>query len=113
LGISKSLVGKAVRTSENVPEWTADDNESSAAAELAALREHHPGSSYEDHPDAANEYDPVPVLFTAPQPRDVYRVADQSHAVRKPITLPQFPFLPLPDRYSNPDRYNQEERYAA
>jgi len=80
--------------------WTADDNEASAAAELAALCEHHGTREYEDHEGAATEYDPVPVHFTAPRYPDIHRRADQSHTSKRAITLPTFPFIPLATRYA-------------
>lgn len=71
--------------------WTEEDNPAASAAELAALHEHHPGRQYEDDPAAANERT-GPVLFTAPEFRDTYKRADQSHTIKRPITLATTPF---------------------
>lgn len=91
VGMSKTRVSYFLDSGEKQEEWTADDNESSAAAELAALREHHPGRQYEDAPEAADE--PTgPVLFTAPPFRDAYHRADQSHTIKRPITLATTPY---------------------
>lgn len=91
LGIGKSIVGRAVRECE-APDWSTDNNQAESAAHLSALTLHHPDRRYEDHPDAETETSGVPVLFTSPAPNDPHRRADQSHAVKRPITLAREPF---------------------
>lgn len=72
--------------------WTTDDNETRCADELAALHEHHPGRKYEDDTRAKDEPTRPVSYFTAPEFRDVYRRADQSHTIKRPITLATSPF---------------------
>jgi len=91
VGVSRTVVMKALDNTVEREEWSEEDNPASCAAELTALREHHPGRQYEDDPEAAAE-STVPVLYTAPSLRDPYRVADQSHTVKRPITLATSPF---------------------
>lgn len=91
VGVSRKVVSRALDNSVEREEWSTEDNPASCAAELAALREHHPGRAYEDAPEAADE-STVPVLFTAPTLRDPYRVADQSHTIKRQITLATRPF---------------------
>lgn len=89
VGIATFQVRKALDNSVAREEWSEEANEASADAELAALREHHPGREYEDHPDGTSE---VLVAFEAPPFRDSYRRADQSHTIPRPITLATSPF---------------------
>lgn len=91
LKISRRTVAMMIGEVEPAEDWTEDDNPESAAAELAALHEHHPGRRYEDDEDALKE-STAPVLFTAPAHRDLYRPADQSHTIKRPITLASEPF---------------------
>lgn len=95
VGIGTKQVRKALDTKATnaQPEefWTTDDNEASAAAELAALKA--TGRvGYDTDPRAESEYRGVPVLLTPPPFRDRYRRADQSHTVPRPITLATTPF---------------------
>lgn len=98
IGVSRETMSRVLDNSQEREFWTEEDNPASSAAELTALTLHHPDRQYEDHPDAETECSAVPFLFTAPQPRDYHHRADQSHTVKRPITLPAFPFLPLPER---------------
>lgn len=90
VGIGTKQVRKALETppEEN---WTADDNEASAAAELAALKATG-RDGYTDDPRAMDEYSGVAVVLTPPPFRDRYRRADQAHTVPRPITLATTPF---------------------
>ena len=90
VGVSRNTVMRALDNSVERDEWTTDDNEDSAAAELAALRKHHP-SGYIDHPDHINESVGV-VYFSAPPFADRHRVADQAHTLPRPITLATRPY---------------------
>lgn len=112
VGVSRHAVLTALDNSEPMEAWTSDDNPASAAAELAALQATHPGEGYRDEqyrlgvtfidgnkPDD-DELTNVRTLFASPQPSDPHRRADQSHTDRAPITLPQFPFLPLLNRFA-------------
>lgn len=91
VGVSNWTVQKALDNTVPEERWTEEDNPASAAAELAALHEHHPGQGYIDDEDALKE-STAPVLFTAPAFHDPYRRADQSHTIRRPITLATRPY---------------------
>lgn len=91
LGISRGSVAKMIGNIESISEWTQDDNESSSAASLAALEEHHPGGFTED-PRAEHEYTGPSVVFRAPAFVDTGKRADQSHTIKRPITLATRPF---------------------
>jgi hypothetical protein len=100
IGVSDRVVREAADQIEPKESWSSDNNEMESAAEFSRLTLLHPDRQYVDHPDAEFECSAVPFLFTAPQPIDHHRCADQSHTVKRPITLPTFPFLPLPERYA-------------
>lgn len=101
VGVSVTVVQKALSdTTVEMENWTDEDNPASAASELAALHEHHPDGYRDDvsyvlwDGSAADtdEWQNVPVLFTAPPPSDPHRRADQSHTIKRPITLATHPF---------------------
>lgn len=99
LQLSKSLVGRAVQSSETEPEWSTDNNETSAASELASLKAHHPGG-YINEIDLigavenadADEVIDIPEFLSAPPFQDRYRRADQTHTIKRPITLATRPY---------------------
>jgi hypothetical protein len=91
IGVGKTFVTKALDQTVPAERWSSDDNESSAAASLAALEEHHPGGFEvvtidKDDPDERH------IFLSAPDFRDTYRRADQSHTFKRPITLASRPF---------------------
>lgn len=94
LKLSRRTVAKIIDEIE--PLWSTVNNEVGTVAELAALKRHH--TRYEDDPAAVNEPDSKVVLFAAPLFRDSSPREFPPDGERKVITLPQFPFLPLPER---------------
>lgn len=106
IGVSTKVIFKNLPTAEDddQPEyWSTDNNEAQAAAELSALQTHHTG--YVDQTDFASpslvdEASPdidepvtgIPLFLAAPEFRDVHRRADQSHTIKRPITLATTPF---------------------
>lgn len=86
IGIDKKQIAKALDNAVPEERWTADDNEASAAAELAALRQTG-RDGYTDDPRHIDEFRGLPVFIAPPPFRDPYRRADQSHTVPRPITL--------------------------
>jgi hypothetical protein len=96
-----TLIGVSVGTVHNnhSEHWTTDDNESASAAHLSALRKHH--ECYRDEVSYIlfdgktadrDEWSTVPAVYTTPEFRDPYRRADQSHTIKRPITLATRPF---------------------
>lgn len=109
VGVTKTTVFKILsaipdrETEDQHENWSTDNNEVQAAAELAALHEHH--SRYIDQtdfaspslvdgasPDIDEPVTGIPVFISEPPFRDVYRRADQSHSIKRPITLATTPF---------------------
>lgn len=91
VGISTKAVFNALDSATEQKEWSPDDNPASCAASLAALTEHHPGGFEvvtidKDDPDERH------IFLSAPDFRDTYRRADQSHTFKRPITLASRPF---------------------
>lgn len=94
LNISRSVVAKMIGDIEAATvEWSPDNNEAQSAAELAALHEHHPGRRYEDDARAKDEPTRPVSYFTAPAFRDTGRPADQSHTIKRPVTLATMPYV--------------------
>jgi hypothetical protein len=93
-GISEYVVRKMLGVSETPEHWSFDNNEASSAAELAALKYCYPGRQYED--DTENEFGetstPFLVIIAAPAFADSGIKADQSHTIKRPITLATSPF---------------------
>lgn len=104
LGVGKTFVAIVLDAkTASTEEWTTDNNESQSAAELAALRKHHSGYTNQTDfaspslvdgasPDLDEPATGIPLFLTAPEFRDTYRRADQSHTVKRPITLATTPF---------------------
>lgn len=103
VGVGQFTVLKHLKSfsedSERSEEWTTDNNESASAAHLAALREHH--DRYRDDVSYTlfdgktadrDEWSDVPAIYATPEFRDPHRRADQSHTIKRPITLPTRPF---------------------
>jgi hypothetical protein len=108
VGVTKTTVLKHLA---NLPDrddeqdnWTTDNNESQATAELGALTA--TGcSGYTDQtdfaspslvdgaePDIDEPVTGIPQFLSAPAFSDTHRRADQSHTVKRPITLATTPF---------------------
>jgi hypothetical protein len=94
VGVSKTFVTKALDQTVEAVEWSADNNEASSAAELAALKYCYPGRQYDD--DTENDFEeistPFLVIMAAPAFADSGIKADQSHTIKRPITLATRPF---------------------
>ena len=95
VGVSLGVVQRTVDAmpnecvdEEEVP--VAKSNAEMCADELAALK-----ATGSQGYDSVEEERGVPVSLTAPPFRDRRRVADQSHLIARPITLPTFPIIPL------------------
>lgn len=92
-GISRSVIAKMIGDIEPAEvEWSDENNEAQAAAELAALHEHHPGRRCEDDTRANDEPTRPVAIFTAPAFTDTGKRADQSHTIKRPITLATIPW---------------------
>lgn len=91
VGIGAKQVARALESGAPEEKWTVDDNEASAAAELAALRRTG-RDGYTDDPRHIDEFRGLPVFIAPPPFRDPYRRTDQSHTVPRPITLATKPF---------------------
>jgi hypothetical protein len=102
LGISTKPVRKVFDAAK---EESEDDfiplktNEEMCSDEHAALRATG-REGYDEDERSAGEYPAISVVLTAPRFQDSGRKADQSHTLRRPITLPTKPFLPLINRYA-------------
>lgn len=94
VGVSKTAISKALNQTVAAVEWTTDDNESASAKHYQLLRTCHPDRKYEDDKD--NEFGEVNTgtfeRFYVPMFRDAPRKADQSHTIKRPITLAGRPF---------------------
>lgn len=79
--------------------WSEEENAFACADSLSALRKIHPGGFHTQTDFTSRTLSGMmpdertgPVLFTAPDFRDPYRRADQSHTVKRPITLATQPY---------------------
>lgn len=107
IGVSTKVIFKNLPAADHddQPEhWSTDNNESQAYAELGALTA--TGcSGYTDQtdfaspslvdgaePDIDEPVTGIPQFLTAPAFSDTHRRADQSHTVKRPITLATTPF---------------------